>query len=55
MVLGACDANGDREHDYSASGGFNGMGPDGAQHALIIKWEGEGHKLGTGPNTIVRA
>ena len=27
MVQGACDATGTMGHDYSALGGFNGMGP----------------------------
>ena len=36
MVLGACDANGDQGHDCSASGGFNGMGSDGAQHGSLV-------------------
>ena len=32
MAQGACDATGTMGHDYSALGGFIGMGPDGAQH-----------------------
>ena len=32
VVQGACDATGTMGHDYSALGGFIGMGPDGAQH-----------------------
>ena len=31
VVQGACDATGTMGHDYSALGGFIGMGPDGAQ------------------------
>ena len=34
MVQGACDATGTMGHDYSALGGFIGMGPDGAQHVM---------------------
>ena len=32
MAQGACDGTGAMGPDYTASGGFNGVGPDGAQH-----------------------